>query len=137
MSKLTFLKVGTSLLAVGMMVGCVSAPPQPVSDRNSQLTQGNVQLNLQVGSTTKADVLESFRAPNITTRDGSGREVWTYQRHAQVTQKSSQSNYWTVIFVGGSEEAAGFESSSRMITLIIKFDAQDLVADFKSRTSSF
>lgn len=137
MSKLTFLKVGTSLLAVGMMVGCVSAPPQPVSDRNSQLTQGNVQLNLQVGSTTKADVLESFGAPNITTRDGSGREVWTYQRHAQVTQKSSQSNYWTVIFVGGSEEAAGFESSSRMITLIIKFDAQDLVADFKSRTSSF
>jgi outer membrane protein assembly factor BamE (lipoprotein component of BamABCDE complex) len=136
-SKLTFLKVGTSLLAVGMMVGCVSAPPQPVSDRNSQLTQGNVQLNLQVGSTTKADVLESFGAPNITTRDGSGREVWTYQRHAQVTQKSSQSNYWTVIFVGGSEEAAGFESSSRMITLIIKFDAQDLVADFKSRTSSF
>ena len=137
MSKLTFLKVGTSLLAVGMMVGCVSAPPQPVSDRNSQLTQGNVQLNLQVGSTTKADVLESFGAPNITTRDGSGREVWTYQRHAQVTQKSSQSNYWTVIFVGGSEEAAGFESSSSMITLIIKFDAQDLVADFKSRTSSF
>ena len=137
MSKLTFLKVGTSLLAVGMMVGCVSAPPQPVSDRNSQLTQGNVQLNLQVGSTTKADVLESFGAPNITTRDGSGREVWTYQRHAQVTQKSSQSNYWTVIFVGGSEEAAGFESSSRMITLIIKFDAQDVVADFKSRTSSF
>lgn len=137
MSKLTFLKIGTPLLAMGMMVGCASAPPQPVSDRNSQLTQGNVQLNLQVGSTSKADVLESFGAPNITTRDGSGREVWTYQRHAQVSQKSSQSNYWTVIFVGGSEEAAGFESSSRMITLIIKFDDQDLVADFKSRTSSF
>lgn len=117
-------------------VGCV-ATPQPVSDRNSQLTQGNVQMNLEVGTTTKSDVLETFGAPNVTTRDGEGREVWTYQRQAQVSQSSSKSGYWTVILAGGSSDAAGFETTSRMITLIIKFDSNDVVTDFNSRSSNF
>ncbi|MCR4346380.1 MAG: hypothetical protein NUV55_04105 [Sulfuricaulis sp.] len=119
-----------------MLVGCVSAP-QPLTERNSQLTQGNVQMNLVVGKTTKAEVLENFGSPNVTTRDGAGREVWSYQRAAQVSQSSSQSGYWTIIFAGQSSKASGFESSSRMITLIIKFDSSDIVTDFRSRTSNF
>ncbi len=128
-----------SLILCGALVflaGCV-ATPSPVSERNSQLTQGNVQMNLQVGTTTKANVLETFGAPNVTTRDGGGQEVWTYQRQAQVSQSSSKSGYWTVILAGGSSDAAGFESTSRMITLIIKFDENDVVTDFRSRTSNF
>lgn len=115
---------------------CVSNP-QPLTDRNSHLTHGNVQMNLVVGSTRKAEVIESFGSPNITTRDGAGREVWTYQRAAQVQQSSRQSGYWTIILAGRSSEASGFESSSSMITLIIKFDEQDVVSDFRSRTSNF
>lgn len=123
-------------LFVILLGGCV-APPQPVTQRNSELTQGNVQLHLEVGSTTKAEVLETFGAPNVTTRDGAGREVWTYQRQAQVSQSSSQKGYWTVILAGSSSSASGFESSSRMITLIIKFDDDDVVTDFRSRSSNF
>ncbi len=119
-----------------ILYACVAAP-QPLTDRNSQLTQGNVQMNLVVGKTTKAEVLENFGSPNITTRDGAGREVWSYQRAAQVAQSSSQSGYWTVILAGKSTSAAGFESSSRMMTLIIKFDSNDIVTDFRSRTSNF
>ena len=124
------------LVVCAVLVGCVT-PPQPVTERNSQLTQGNVQMNLIIGHTTKAQVIESFGSPNITTRDGAGREVWTYQRAAQVSQSSSQSGAWSVILAGKSTEAAGFESTSRMITLIIKFNNNDVVADFKSRTSTF
>ena len=124
------------LVVCAVLGGCVT-PPQPVTERNSQLTQGNVQMNLIIGLTTKAQVIESFGSPNITTRDGAGREVWTYQRAAQVSQSSSQSGAWSVILAGKSTEAAGFESTSRMITLIIKFDNHDVVADFKSRTSTF
>ena len=129
-------KIISLLLLIMIVTACV-APPQPVSDKNSALTQGNVQMNLEVGKTTKADVLETFGSPNITTRDGAGREVWTYQRQAQVAQSSKKSGYWTVILAGQSSSAAGFESSSRMITLIIKFNDQDVVTDFKSRTSNF
>jgi len=51
-----------------MLSGCM--PQTPVKTRNSSLTQGNVQMRLVVGRTTKADVLEAFGAPNVTTRDG-------------------------------------------------------------------
>ena len=124
------------IAAVASLVGCVTAP-DPLSTRNSALTQGNVQMNIQTGLTTKAQILETFGAPNVTTRDGQGKEVWTYQRQAQVSQKSSQEGYWTVLLAGKSKSASGFESSSRMITLIIKFDTNDVVSDFNSRASNF
>ena len=118
------------------LTGCVTAP-EPLTKKNSELTQGMVQMNVEVGKTTKADVLETFGAPNITTRDSSGNEVWTYQRQAQVSQSSSSSGFIFVIIAGKSAEASGFETSSKMMTLIIKFDGNDLVTDFKSRESNF
>ncbi len=65
-----------------LLAGCVTAP-EPLTKKNSELTQGMVQMKLEVGSTSKTEVLETFGAPNITTRDGKGDEVWTYQRQAQ------------------------------------------------------
>jgi outer membrane protein assembly factor BamE (lipoprotein component of BamABCDE complex) len=115
---------------------CVPAQ-QPLTERNSQLTQGNIEMNLAVGKTTKADVLEKFGAPNITTRDGSGREVWSYQRSAQVTQSSVQAGYWTIILAGQAGGTSGYGTSSRMITLIIKFNDKGIVSDFNSRTADF
>lgn len=134
-------------LAFGLaLTGCVAPQSQPVTERNSALTQGNVQMNLLVGQTTKADVLEAFGAPNVTTRDGDGREVWSYQRAARLSQSSSRSGLWNImLFPGargaggavGSTSSTGFETASRMMTLIIKFDADDVVADFDSRSATF
>jgi outer membrane protein assembly factor BamE (lipoprotein component of BamABCDE complex) len=64
------------VLASIFLTGCVT-PSEPLSKQNSSLTQGNVQLPLKVGITDKSEVLNSFGAPNITTRYPSGREVWT------------------------------------------------------------
>ena len=119
-----------------LLAGCVTAP-EPLTNKNSELTQGMVQMNVEVGKTTKADILDTFGAPNITTRDSSGDEVWTYQRQAQVSQSSSSSGFFFIIIAGKSAEASGFETSSKMITLIIKFNNKDIVTDFKSRESNF
>ena len=43
------------------MVSC-SGNTNPMKESNTNLTQGNVQLNLQVGKTSKAQVLEVFGA---------------------------------------------------------------------------
>lgn len=110
---------------------------KPVDDRMNTLTQGNVQLNLSVGKTTKLEVLQSFGSPNITTRDASGAEVWSYQRHATVSQSSSSSSYFSIIIGGVGKSAEGFSQSSRTATLIIKFDRSDVVSDFQSRMSEF
>lgn len=130
-------RIAAIIIASGLIVGCVQTPPAPVTTRNSELTHGNVQMNLEVGKTTQTDVLEVFGAPNITSIDGSGQEVWTYQRNATVTQSSSSSNYWTIILAGGESGAAGFERTQRTITLIIKFSAEKIVSDFRSRSSNF
>ena len=99
-------------------------------------THGNVQLTLRKG-TSQAEVLEKFGAPNIATTDGDGNEVWTYQKHASVAKSKSSDSYGTIILFGGSSRSSGFESSSRTMTLIIKFDSNKTVKDFKSMSSSF
>lgn len=129
------MKIAVLGLALGLLVGC--AKPQPVTTRNSELTHGNVQMNLKVGETTQTDVLEIFGAPNITSMDGSGREVWTYQRQATVSQSSSRGGYWTIVLAGGGGSSSGAEQTSRTMTLIIKFDENKVVSDFKSRSSNF
>ena len=134
---MNILKIFSIFLASSLFLTSCVAGPQPLSDRNNQLTQGNVQLNLKGGTTSKAEVLNKFGSPNITTRDGAGKEVWTYQRQAQVAQSSAASGGWSILLTGQSTNTAGFESSSRMITLIIKFDASDVVSDFRSRASNF
>lgn len=108
-----------------------------MSDKNSQITHGNVQMYIKTGVTTKSDIIEKFGSPNITTKDSSGKEVWTFQRSAQVAKSSSNSSYLNLILLGQSGDNTGFESSSRMVTLIIKFDNNDIVVDFSSRTSNF
>lgn len=125
------------LATIGLLSACVQNPPTPVTTRNSELTHGNVQMNLEVGKTSQTDVLEVFGAPNITSIDGSGQEVWTYQRNATVSQSSSSSSYWTIILAGGDSSAAGFEQTQRTITLIIKFGTDGVVSDFRSRSSNF
>ncbi len=126
---------GILLLALD---ACVTppSPPEPAAGSNP-LTHGNVQLNLKTGATTQAQVLEVFGAPNVTTIDASGQEVWTYQRHATVSRHSSQRKYWTVVLLGGSGNADGFEQTQRTMTLIVRFDARKIVSDFGSRSSEF
>lgn len=135
-SKEIMKKILAALLTL-QFAACTTVTQPPLSQANNPLTQGNVQLTLKKGVTKKLEVLEKFGAPNITTRDSSGMEVWTYQRNATVTANSSASNYWTVILLGGSSQASGFEQTNRTMTLIIKFDASDNVFDFRSRTSNF
>lgn len=125
-----------SIVAV-LLTACVQSPVNPVTVRNGPLTHGNVQMNLRIGETSQTEVLEIFGAPNITSLDGSGKEVWTYQRHATVSQSSSSENYWTIILAGGESSASGFEQTQRTMTLIIKFDPDGTVSDFRSRSSNF
>jgi ABC-type Fe3+-hydroxamate transport system substrate-binding protein len=113
------------------------------------LTHGMAQMTLHVAQTTQVEVIEAFGAPNITTLDAQGQEVWIYDRHATVTA-SSGSSFSIGMLLGaagggvagggslgfGSSKSKGSQSS-RTMTLIIKFGPDKRVSDFKSRSSSF
>ena len=55
----------------------------------NMLTQGVVQMTIKVGQTSQYEVLQTFGGPNISTVDGSGNEVWVYDRQATVSYERS------------------------------------------------
>ena len=128
----------------------VAAPALAAGENKSDpLTHGMVQMTVRVGETSQAQVLETFGAPNITTMDGQGQEMWVYDRHATVTSDKS-SGFSIGMLLGaagggvGGGAGLGFGSSkskstqsTRTMTLILKFDDRKIVSDFRSRSSSF
>ena len=124
-----------TLCVVLSMGGCLA--PQLPLDHDSPLTSGNVKLNLQKGVTTQAQVQETFGAPNLTTRNAQGQEVWTYYRHANVSQNTSQQSALSIILAGLGMSQRTSESGSKTFILVIKFNDKDVVDDFNVRESSF
>lgn len=136
-----------------MAAALVAAPAYSKEKRSEDsantLTHGMVQMTLNVGQTTQAEILENFGGPNVTSIDGSGQEMWVYDRHATVTAGSSSGfSIGMLIGAGGGDVGGGgglgfgkkkskSSQSSRSMTLIIKFDRNKVVSDFKSRSSSF
>jgi len=118
-------------------------------DESNTLTHGMVQMTLRVGTTTQAEVLETFGGPNVTTIDGEGREVWMYDRFATVA--ATKDSGFSIGILGGAGGGGGgvgaglgfgtskskATTSTRSMTLIIKFGPDHRVVDFKSRSSSF
>ena len=127
------------ITVVGAIVslGCESTPKVASVGRGDPLTHGNVQLKLVTGKTTQTEVLEAFGAPNITTLDADGKEVWTYRRHASVSAASGESGYFNILVAGASSGSSNTSQSTTSMTLIIKFDATKKVVDFRSMSSSF
>jgi len=136
-------------LLVGALVAVAPMANARDGDTKDPLSYGMVQLTVKVGITTQADILEKFGAPNVTTIDGSGREMWVYDRHATVTyDKSSGFSIGMLVGAGGGNVGGGgglgfgssksrSEQTQRTMTLILKFDANKVVSDFQSRSSSF
>ena len=121
-----------------LVAGCTSTQNSArVQDDPNMLTHGGVQLTLKTGETTQAEILDAFGAPNIATMNASGREVWTYRRHATVTRASGSDTYFNILVFGTSGGSREQASSSRTMTLIIKFDENSVVYDFRSMSSSF
>jgi outer membrane protein assembly factor BamE (lipoprotein component of BamABCDE complex) len=139
-----------TLSAIALLISMPAlARKEQVQDDPNTLTHGMVQMTLKVGETSQGQILETFGAPNITSIDGAGQEMWVYDRHATVTSDSS-SGFSIGMLVGasGGDVAGGAglgfgkkksksSQSSRTMTLIIKFNNAKIVSDFRSRSSSF
>lgn len=132
-----------------LAVALLAAGPSVAEESANTLTHGMAQMTLRVGTSTQAEVLETFGGPNITTLDGDGREVWVYDRFATVSaSKDSGFSIGMLVGAGGGSVGGGAglgfsnsksknSTSTRSMTLIIKFGPDKRVVDFKSRSSSF
>jgi hypothetical protein len=102
------------------------------------------------GETTKAEVLELFGGPNISTSDKEGLETWVYERSSTDSCTSSagsgqaSAEAISYFFGGGNVQASGAQqqqgqahTSARSLTVIVKFDAKERVVDYAVRASQF
>lgn len=145
-----------ALLLLGGCAARMKALPAS-SEQKSNLTPGMVKETIVHGQTSQTDVLRTFGAPNIITRDRGGREVWTYD--VQFTATAAQIAEWQLGgglsgglagwggslagLGGGSLNGRGGETTSTSqvtsgtFTLMITFNLQDLVDDYTMMSTKF
>ena len=158
-----FLGAVWALICVVLLLltpGCLRARASKLpggSAQKSRLTPGMVKAKIQKGKTTQTDVLETIGAPNIITRDTDGNEVWTYD--VQYTASASEVAGWqaqgglsgsalgvagTTLIGGGASGGAGggrsstsAQVSSGTFTLMITFDGNEMVRDYRMLSTKF
>ena len=100
------------------------------------MTVAKAQREIKIGMSS-ADVVEALGSPNMVSTDAQRREVWVYDKMSTNVQSSSSgAGVWLLIFSAGSENKK-VSSQQRTLTIIVKFDENNLVRDFSYRTSSF
>ncbi len=136
-----------SILPVAVVLtGCsASAHVQEVrADDTDRITVGTVQREIQIGMSA-AGVAEVLGSPNIVTTDENRQETWIYDKiSSEVVYSRSSGTVVGLVFGSnaaglgvGSKEAGAQSSSQRTLTVIIKFDDDNLVRDFSYHTSRF
>jgi hypothetical protein len=133
-----------------------AAAAGPVT-RASALSYGTVTARVEKNKTTQTDLLEQFGGPNISSVDSDGAEVWVYERSVNQTDVATQSkDYLGAVNMGvsfgyphfgasagasGSAEKRSGQSSTttstRTLTVIVKFNADKTVKDYSARATTF
>ena len=129
--------------------GCASSKKTGIGNADPA-SYGLAKKKLAVGKTTQQEVIETFGAPNITTKGtGAVAEVWTYEK---VSSDYAASQWDLGAGGGGGGGGSGGggggalfggygsqkgSSSVRTVTLIIKFDANEIVSDYKIMETNF
>ena len=132
-----------ALAIIFTLAGCTTGQQyNPQADET--LTVGTVQKEIRIGMAggTVAEVLGS---PNIVSTDEDRNEVWIYDKISTQYVRSDVSA-GILAFGGGSDVLGGGgvsgrqssgASSQRTLTVIVKFDEDNLVRDFAYHTSKF
>ncbi len=127
------IKTFAILFFVLILLGCATFPKQEESYQKSNLTSGTVKREIIKNQTTQADILKLFGAPNLVTMDSNGNEVWNYNKMSYSTTEGSDAG--TLIFWGGSRAIS--TSTTKSFDLILTFDKNDVVKDYRLIAASF
>jgi outer membrane protein assembly factor BamE (lipoprotein component of BamABCDE complex) len=130
-------KMWPTLAVCVATIGCAQSRP-------SALTPGGAKMHLEPGVTGQIDVLEAFGTPNVVTHKD-GRDVWVYDKISSNTANA----FLGLGGIGGGAGGGGagggglvgsMGSASRSETtvmLIIYFDANDVVTDYRLSQTKF
>ena len=142
------LRIIESIVVAALLVsGCTTNWQQPPpSERSSlqrdPLSYGAVMATVKKGETTQEDIMRVFGAPNVTTMDGDGQEVWMYDRISNASEVNgwSEARRFTTFFgleTLSAKEGGSRASSTQTLTVIITFDTRKKVRDYSARATQF
>lgn len=121
--------------AVGVslgVLGCASQPSDQADVQSSNLTPGVVKMKIVKGQTSQTEIVETFGPPDLVTHKDD-QDVWTYDKTSYDYHK--ESGYLTVIFAGiGGDKV---RSNSKSTMLIVYFDKNDVVSDYRLSAVKF
>lgn len=128
------MKIFISLLLVFCcLTGCAATRPSAQEQaKESALTAGMAKEFIYPGKTSQAQVMEIFGPPDLVTRKD-GKDLWTYDKISQ--EVTSSSGYLTIILAGVESSRASRRNKSVM--LIVYFDENDVVVDYKLSVAKF
>jgi len=112
--------------------------------RGSSITPGAAKKHIRLSVTTQAEIVEIFGTPNVITRKHGG-EMWVYDKvSSRVTSAffgaGGVGGGWGSSGFGGGGLAGGVGSTERSemtVMLIIYFDENDIVRDYKISQTKF
>ncbi|MEI7752163.1 MAG: hypothetical protein WCJ71_08760 [Candidatus Omnitrophota bacterium] len=144
-----YIFLGLIALMLLPVSGCASSKKTGIGNADPA-SYGLAKKSLEKGKTTQQQVLETFGAPNITTKGtGDVLEVWTYEKVSSEyvdSQLGIAGGYGLAAHPGSVPMAGGLagsyskqkgSSSVRTVTLIIKFDANEIVTDYRIMETNF
>jgi len=118
----------TALVLAGLLGGCNTAEHIPPSN----LTPGMAKATIIKGQTTQAEVVEVFGPPDLVThRDG--WQIWTWDKVRNDVRQSAD-NLWLFVYNTSSSRSS---SSSTSTMLVVYFDENDIVKDYRMQTTRF
>jgi outer membrane protein assembly factor BamE (lipoprotein component of BamABCDE complex) len=130
-------RVGAGFVLAALVSGCSQARP-------SAITPGAAKKHIEPGVTTQAEVVEVFGTPNVITRKDD-YEMWVYDK---VSSTLTSSAFGVRGFGAGVGDSAGgiagggfgvgsMQRSETTVMLIVYFDEQDVVKDYKVTQTKF
>lgn len=134
------MKTASGLLALSvaaLAAGCQSARP-------SNVTPGMAKMHIQPGLTSQAEVVEIFGPPNVVTRRD-GADMWVYDKVSSTTASNAfgLGGAWAGGggsgggVLGGAGGRGTTTRSETTVMLIVYFDPNDLVSDYKITQTKF
>ena len=126
-------------LTVLIILGCASGSQHHRnlhSAAGREMTVGTVQREIHQGM-DQAAVAQALGSPNIVSKDKEGKDTWIYDKIASEVSYSTGSSGIGLLLVGLSRNSGASASTQKTLTVVIKFDDQQLVDTFSYHTSKF
>lgn len=134
-------------LICAALIGCTTSWQEPSPREHTKvqrdpLSYGAFTAKVQKGATTQEEIMRYFGAPNITTMNKDGREVWMYDRISTASQSDgwSEARRFSAFFgleTFSAKQGGSRASTTSTLTVIITFDENKRVADYSARATQF